>query len=344
MSSSIELIMIEMAIDIFLKDLREDPGRAMRNLIDLGMRFSKGRFRSDFLPYAQATMSDLTCPYYRLLENVARNIEGKALKTFGINLGYRALACGAREIRQSERRVGHYLPWCLIFDFREEGPLSNNAGEILRVISESRDYGIKAFMLFADPRRFPLDALVAHFRDCAFFLFTEPSAVDATLIRVMRSAGNVACSIAASFGDPDSARAAAGALSGGKCLFGFHVWYDSADELRRLGPSWLGRCERDRGIFAFFLRDGPDTPDSTAAANAFIGKMRITPDYGVLAADFYGDLASVNALMGVSPRLAVIRGDGSIGTALGGGNRDPMNAIGRFPEGLLRVMPPVDFF
>jgi hypothetical protein len=339
MNSSIKLIMIEMAVDLFLRDLREDAGRAMRNLIDVGMRFAKGSFRNDFLPYAQAMMSDPSCPYYHLLENVAHNVDGRALRTFGINLGYHAWTCGTAAMRESERRTGRCLPWCLIFDFREGGALSGSLGELGRIVSECRDLGIAAFVFFADPRSFPIDALALQFQDCAFFLFAEPASVDARLVAGMRSARNIACSLHAPFSNPDSAQEAAGLLARGGCLFGFHAWYENADELSGYGGSWLGHCERDCGTFAFFVRGVPAGHESAAAAAAFVARMRTSPEHGVFAADFCEDFAAIDRMTGGSPCFAVVRGDGSIGRSLGEKNGLPASSGESFRERLLRAMP-----
>lgn len=353
MSSSVKSIMVEMAVDLFLRDLREDSGRAARNLIDVGMRFAKGRFRENFLPCAQAMMADPFCPYYRLLENVAKNVDRRLLRIFGINLGYRAWTCGTAALRESERRTGHYLPWCLFFDLKGGGPLAGDSEGIVRIVSEAKELGISSFVFFADLCTLPVDEIASKNRDCAFFLFTEPSSVDSGFAERLSAAGNVACSLHAPFSDPDSARAAAALLARRSCLFGFHAWYSDGVALPGEGGPWLAACEGNAGTFAFFIRSGSEAPESAAAARAYVDRLRMSPEQGIFAVDLYEDFAAVDRMTGGSPRFAVLRGDGSITSSLAEGpagltpplalgvspEAKPGPGRGSFSERLLRVMP-----
>jgi hypothetical protein len=196
-------------------------------------------------------------------------------------------------------------------------------------------------VFFIDPRRLSIDEVARQFRDCAFFLFTEPASVDANLVAGMKSAENIVCSLHAPFSDPDSAQKAAELLANGECMFGFHAWYTDGDGLSRVGASWLGHCERNRGTFSFFIRGGPRTLESTAAASAFVGRTRVSPEHGIFAVDFYEDFAAIDKMSGGSPCFAVLRGDGSIGRSLGEGDGVSAHPGDSFRERLLRAMPAV---
>ena len=48
MENSISRILIETTVRQTLKGLKEDPKRSIRNLVDMALHFSEGRFQSRF--------------------------------------------------------------------------------------------------------------------------------------------------------------------------------------------------------------------------------------------------------------------------------------------------------
>ena len=66
MSKDLKRILIESTLNKTIKDAKESPRRTLRNLIDMGLIFSKGQHQKDFLNSARALLqnedSQYSCP------------------------------------------------------------------------------------------------------------------------------------------------------------------------------------------------------------------------------------------------------------------------------------------
>ena len=88
MQRDFKRISIENIVHKAFMDIEEDPRRGLRNLVDLGVNFAKGRFQKPFLRTIQNMLEDEDSAYYTLLEQLLKNTTPAHLSTFGINVGY----------------------------------------------------------------------------------------------------------------------------------------------------------------------------------------------------------------------------------------------------------------
>ena len=77
-----------------LKDADESPERCTRNLVDMALHFSKGRFQQEFFEMARAMLNNDNSPYYPLIEDTLRHMDKEKLIEFGMNLGYNGCTQG----------------------------------------------------------------------------------------------------------------------------------------------------------------------------------------------------------------------------------------------------------
>lgn len=120
MQKDISRILIESVINKTLKDITVSPRRTARNLIDMGVNFSKGRFQKLFLSSAQEFLQNQNSAYYDLITDVSDHVDKKIISTFGMNLGYNGCTRGAKKIReikyyQSGKSAWHF---CLSIENR----------------------------------------------------------------------------------------------------------------------------------------------------------------------------------------------------------------------------------
>ncbi len=111
MKNDVFYTLIETVVANKLKDMEKYPERAARNLIDLGLLFSKGKFQNSFFSSAQTMLQNEESPYYKLISNVVNDVENQRLLTFGMNLGYNSFKCGSKIIRRNERKLNCIIPW-----------------------------------------------------------------------------------------------------------------------------------------------------------------------------------------------------------------------------------------
>ena len=64
MENSMSRILIETTVRQTLKGLKEDPKRSIRNLVDMALHFSEGRFQSRFFQTARTMLEHEESAYY----------------------------------------------------------------------------------------------------------------------------------------------------------------------------------------------------------------------------------------------------------------------------------------
>ena len=68
MTAKTSRIIIKTFVRTALKDADESPERCTRNLVDMALHFSKGRFQPTFFALARALLTNAKRPYYPLIE------------------------------------------------------------------------------------------------------------------------------------------------------------------------------------------------------------------------------------------------------------------------------------
>lgn len=171
MEKTMSRILIETVVKTTLRDLKEDPERSIRKLVDMALHFSENQFQQDFFQVAQTMLKNENSPYYALVRNLISYADADRLFQFGMNPGYNSCVCGAQQIRDSEKRLGHHIPWTVLFQMDAVSP--DRLAQYDAAISEGEGLGIRTWMLFSSsvPEK-TLDLIRAH-PDSAFFLFCE---------------------------------------------------------------------------------------------------------------------------------------------------------------------------
>lgn len=167
--------LVETIVKKTLIDMKKDPERSIRNLVDTAMTVSSGRFQKDFLQVITTMLQKEDSAYYALLRDVVSHVETQRLFTFGMNLGYNSCTIGAAKIRAKEEALSCRIPWAIQLE------LGSDAGDHLAdyraVLEEGERLGVYTWLLF------PRDSLEEAFRlageypDSAFFLFCSPDQV-----------------------------------------------------------------------------------------------------------------------------------------------------------------------
>ena len=175
MEKTMSGILIEAVLRTTLKKLKDDPERGIRNLVDMGLRFSRTPFQQRFFRRAQAMLENENSPYYDLVRDLFTYADTDRLLRIGMDLGYHGCVCGSRQIRDSERRLGCRVPWTVLFQMDAGSP--DRLEQYDAAVSEGEGLGIYTWLLFpsAAPEEI-LDLVRAH-PASAFFLFCEPESV-----------------------------------------------------------------------------------------------------------------------------------------------------------------------
>ncbi len=172
MEKTMSGILIETVVKATLKNLKEDPERGIRNLVDMALRFSGNQFQQDFFQEVQNALKNENSPYYALVRDLASYADAEHLHCFGMNLGYHSCTYGARQIRQNEKELNHNIPWTILFQIGSRS--LEHMAQYDAAISDGEKLGIYTWMLLAPGVSCQLPGLIRNHPDSAFFLFCEP--------------------------------------------------------------------------------------------------------------------------------------------------------------------------
>lgn len=163
MEESISRVLIETVVRKAIRDMKESPERSARNLVDMALSFSKGRFQQTFFTAAQNMLQNSHSPYYALIADIARNVDSERLLRFGMALGYDSCTLGADKIRSLEEERGYNIPWMLSLELDPERDYAD-------IISQGKELGISSWMLYCPDGQQGYD-LARRFPEQAFGLF-----------------------------------------------------------------------------------------------------------------------------------------------------------------------------
>lgn len=69
MEKSMSRFLVETVVKKALKSIKDSPERGIRNLVDMGLQFSEGRFQKNFFTVAQTMLQNENSAYYSLVRN-----------------------------------------------------------------------------------------------------------------------------------------------------------------------------------------------------------------------------------------------------------------------------------
>ena len=181
MENSMSRILVGAVVKNALREMRESPERSIRNLIDMALQFSGGRFQQDFFTIAQTMLQNENSAYYQLVRDIISHTDAERLYTFGMDLGYNACTAGARRIRENEKKLGCNIPWTVPLRICTDDFIGKEP-RYQAVISSGEELGIYSWMLFCGKQPKAVLPLVEEHPDSAFFLFCEPEDMNADFL------------------------------------------------------------------------------------------------------------------------------------------------------------------
>ena len=297
-SHDLTRILIEGAVGRTLNQVRKDSHRSLRNLVDLGLTFSKGRFQQTFLELAQHMLENENSAYYTLLDMMVERADHESLKTFGVNAGYEGLTRGARTIRRIEAEEGCNVPWALGLELED----LDAARDLIR---QGMELGI--YIYGFEGRQVDLVALrelMDSAPQCAFGLFTTGENLLRQGLGPLEGCRNVYISVKAD----DSGLEAAEALGAGGFLYGIHVLYEDDS---CIAPEKLERYLDYKPLAVALLPRNEETVRRDLGLYEQVKALRFQQKYPYFLLDLVGDCLYVDQVISEDPCMLYIRRDGS---------------------------------
>jgi len=309
MKVDIQRVSVETVVDKYIRDIKKDPKRAIRNLIDFGAQFSKGRFQKQFFHLSRRLMDDENSKYYDLGKKLVMSVDAEKIKGFGINMGLHAFTRGAGEIRAREKKEGYNIPWSLTLHLRSDGLLTPH--RVDQLINEGMAEGIYAYHMFVEDTVAPqreLMEVMARFERCAFIVHIPPELVKPENAEDFAALKNAAFSV---YLAEDTGRAI-GLLSENRCMCSMTVLYDEREAEKIVNREFLSLPFLQHCIFAVFAAKGDCPLSQSERVRETVRSIRDSGNPPLFLVDFYSDCLYVDEIISDDMCFLGIQPDGAV--------------------------------
>lgn len=324
-------VLIEGTVRRTLNRLQEAPEREIRNLVDMGLNFSTGRFQTHFLEIAQNMLQNPNSSYYTIIKDTAWHVDQERLMAFGINLGYDSCTKGAKIIRQTEAERHFNIPWALSIALNEE-KLSQEPAFYPGLFKQGKELGIYTYLLYLKEDASLAPALLQTQPDCAFILFLRGSQITPALIRLFETVKNVMICVHAN----DDMDEACGRLREARFLYAVYKPYSESSKEEILGGQWLQEILPCHPVFAFLLPDLSCSSQTREAVHSYILSIRDRHMYPVIPIDIRQDMMLIDRIVSDDICLAGFEETGNLCTHTGRYQSKEYNIFSNTLDDILR--------
>jgi len=330
MSSTMSQILIETILKKALREMNDSPERSIRNLVDLALIFSNGRFQRIFFEVAQTTLQNENSPYYDLIRDAVSHIDSQKLLTLGMNIGYNSCTKGAKIIRNLEDTCAFNIPWCISLQIAS--PIFHNqANTYRRIIEQGTELGIYTWHLFPTEVTCELLNLLRQYPDCAFILFCDSKDISQPLISALCDLNNVLPLISRNESTPQ----ACGLLRQHKLPYGIYYSYSEHNAESFIDGSLFSRDKALHAVFSL-LYASPDCPDVIRqTVYDFILNVRKEQKFHTIPWEFLYDTCFVDSIISEDSCFAAFTPSGQLSTPF---RKNPLPDCSIFTHDLREIL------
>ena len=306
MTAKTSRIIIKTFVKTALKDADESPERCTRNLVDMALHFSKGRFQQEFFEMARTMLNNENSPYYPLIEDTLRHMDKEKLIEFGMNLGYNGCTMGAHIVRKIKRTENINVPWLLFLNIAasDEELLTNYQP----IFDQGKELGIYVYFLYTDDDPIKLLPLIKKNPDCAIILMCRSASVTEDFAEAAETVNNMLIGVKYD----DNTDSACLVLRDHKLLYSVYRMYTDKDSEEILSGSYARFTEEMHCPFTAVIAESTcSTQISENVYKAVVG-ARVAQKYRTIPIDLGYDSERVGNI--ISPPSSVIgfKPDGAI--------------------------------
>lgn len=311
---------IETMIRKFFRDMESDPDRSIRNMIDLGINFARGRFQKEFFQALQNMMANEQSSYYNLVKNLVAYTDHERLQTFGMNLGFQACTLGADIIRKNEAKWNFNIPWTYYLMFGEDGlPVEY----LNQIISEGKDLGTYVYVLSQEGRILEEHAaLLQKHSDCAFVLLTTSKEVLGELMTLLSSAANLLVLVNH---QPNLMEETADELRKHGFFYGIYENCPSEDPSSLWESSHLEQIAASKPAFYVLMPEQPFDFNEDRERERAVSRIRNQQEYPFILIDFISDIQKIDRVISNDSCAVAFDRDGYVYTDTGKWQDTPYN-------------------
>lgn len=309
MQKDIKRLLIETKIRNSLNNTEASPERSIRNLIDLGLSLSKGRFQNAFLGAAHNMLQNGGSAYYELFKDALINVDRESLITFGVNLGYNSCTAGAKQIRRIEAERRFNVPWSLSLQIDGE-KAEENAAKYMSITVQGTKLGIYTYFLFVSGNPLKILPVIAENDDCAFVLFVRGRYVAAPVISRLKALKNVMLAV---YADEKYFETCA-LLRAEKLMYSVWLEYKDDDYRSILCGDWLNDAVKAHPLFACLVAHPSCSGATAEKVYGYALATRQNQKYPALVTELKRDSLAVDKVISDDFCSAAFGADGALMT------------------------------
>ncbi|MCD7889482.1 MAG: hypothetical protein LUG23_06165 [Oscillospiraceae bacterium] len=291
---------IEAYVGKKLEAMRDNPDRESRNLVDLALGLSAGRFQKHFLSIAHSMLEDENSPYYALIHDAIKNVGTANILKFGMNIGYNSFTAGARTIRNLEKERGYNIPWVITF-YVDDKSFSQEA--YTEAIRQGKKMGIYTYVFFCEDIPGKLTEIFDDETECAFMLFSDAENIEKEILSQASEIKNLMLCVKYS----DSAAEVCEDLRSNKALYSLWYEYDKNPMCENL----LNTADELHPVLTFFVRTGDDYSGYSNTYNE-VCKLRNSRTAASAPMEFSGTCRMVDEIISDDSCIAVFDESGKL--------------------------------
>lgn len=296
--------MIEPLVNKVLHDLKNDPERSLRNVVDLILSFPNGRFSNNMFEMLQKMLTNENSAYYTLINKIVSYLDMENLKEFSINAGYNACTSGAKTIRELSRKNNCYIPWILLIETDKQ-----HSKQTADIIKQAKELGIYMFAVIDDDVSEETAEIIRVNNECAFVLFTEASSVSDRTIAMFEDIKNVLASI---HGTKDELSSATDALRENHKFFAVHDFYDDENCHSVFTEEKLNYFEDYTETFLFCMPTRKCSQETLDYMSSNAKKVRDEQKHSYVMMDVYNDTLTIDKMISGNNFSVIIDVEGNL--------------------------------
>ena len=299
--------LIETFVRQKLVELKNDPERSTRNLIDVALHFSEGRLQKQFLEIAQTMLQNEQSGYYKIIYDIAAHVDTEHLLRFGMNLGYNSLTMGAKIIRRVEDVQGINIPWNIGLVIDAQG-YSSMESEYQELIEQGKKLGIYTYVLYIKKMPSNLFSLIQRQPDCVFILFGSVEEMTNDFLDGAKQLKNLMPVVRYSEGAANICKL----MRKREMLYSVYVFYQEDEVDNILEGNLLYDIEQMHPVFTFFLHAEKPPMFYNDSIYQFVLAIRNKQEYQTIPMDLWQDICYIGNVISDEVCLVVFDENGNL--------------------------------
>ncbi len=306
MAANTTRILIETIVRRTLREIQSAPERSIRNLVDMALNFSKGRFQKRFFESTQRMLSDEHSAYYQLVRNVVNNVDHERLLCFGMNVGYNSCTLGAQIIREIEAAEGFNIPWTLFLEI-DSDTFGQHREAYDALLRQGKELGIFTWFIRAKDLAVDMIDLLAEHSDCAFALMCDSGMLSDELLEEIAEQKHIMLGI----GLDENADVLCAELRSRELLYAVYKEYTSGDLKDILNDNMLYDMQSLNAPITALIPDESCSVSEREIVYDYVLRKREGQKFPTILWDMIQDVLGIDTIISDDCCSAGFRADGS---------------------------------